>query len=640
MRVPFSVLAAIVTVALTPGSALADRVVLSSGHVDAVTPVLEHGGLMLRVGDETAGGPVRLRDPEDVVLHAKPQSRTTVPGGLPSSYAFLGTPGSDVWILPQVNDPALLWAGWSSEAIPAGTFKDEALRWRLNRVEGPGPVQLYEHGALGEPRVFFDSADGLPDTDRRAVGAHAHMNWVFHAPGMYTLNFDVTGERLDGTEASGYANYRVFVGEPADLPPDSVYVSGLEERYDVGAVATLRAEQSPGSRFTDVRWLRRCADEEAPREVSAGATYAFTVTRADDACRVWFSLRDDAGRELLRSDEALISVRSGRWGPRAIMSQGHADVLEVAYAAGALTVAVKDDSGEAPVIRRPQDVLLHAKPQSRFTLTADLPPEFGFLGKPGDTVYLLPEVQDPALLWPGWDTEGVAPGLFAGDELTWRLLSAEGPGAVQLFGSDAVGLPRVLFNTADGLPDRSSMPAGTHVHANWAFSRPGLYKLRFALSGTLAAGGPAVETGPVEYWFFAGHLADLPEYPTPEPEATPTATADPVVSPPAVSSPASTPVPRPSAPAPRPTLRLTSATLRGRTLTLATRLSVRSRVSVTVRRGPRLVARAKTRTVPASTRTLRVGLDRRLRPGRYRVQVTATAGGERQSRTITLRVRA
>jgi putative ABC transporter-associated repeat protein len=647
MRIIAGTLVAAAALALTTGTASAQRLVLSTGHIDAVAPVIDNGGLRLRVKDGTAGGPAVMRDPDAVLLHTKPDAHMSVPDGLPASFAFLGAPGSDVWLLPQIQDQDLLWAGWSSEEVPPGTFKDESLKWTLNSVQGPGPVQLFDNGPFGDPRVFFDSADGLPDTETRGVGVHAHFNWVFHRPGLYTLNFSVVGERLDGSETSAYANYQVFVGALADLPPENLYFQGLEESYDVGATATLVAKQSPVSRFSDYRWLRQCAGEDEPRQVATGATYSFTVTRADDTCRVTLSLRDDAGQELLRSYEGQVSVRSGSWGPRLILSRGHTDILEVALAGNALKVLLKDDSGDAPVLRNPQDVLLHAKPQAKFLVTDELPPEFGFLGDAGDEIYLLPEVQDPALLWPGWDTAGVPPGTVADDELTWRLLSVEGPGTLQLFTSDVFGLPRIIFNSDDGLPDTSSMRAGTHVHANWAFSRPGLYKLRFDLAGKLAADGQAIQSGPVEYYFYAGDLAALPEYPRDDPgprgdpgETEPAPTPDPpVVTPPAVTPPAAIPAPTLAKPAERPTLRLTSARLRGRTLRLGIRLTTLSRLTVTVRRGSHLVARARARTVSASKRSLRVALNRRLAAGRYRVQVRAQANGHSAARTITLRVR-
>jgi hypothetical protein len=151
----------------------------------------------------------------------------------------------------------------------------------------------------------------------------------------------------------------------------------------------------------------------------------------------------------------------------------------------------------------------------------------------------------------------------------------------------------------------------------------------------------------VEYWFYVGDLVDLPDYPSedpePDPDVEPTPTPTPdggtVLTPPAVVPPAPTPTPTPARPAVRPTLRLTSAKLRGRTLTLGTRLTTRSRVTVTVRRGSKTVARAKARTVTASRRTLRVALNRRLAAGRYRIRVRVDANGRSVTRTITLQVR-
>ena len=173
MRLYSILLATVVLVALSPGTASADRVTLSSGHVDAIAPILENGALALRVEDETAGGPAVMRDPDDVLLHVKPEARMPVPAGLPPSFAFLGAPGSDVWILPQVQDPALLWAGWSSEGIAAGAFREEGLTWTLNRVEAPGPVQPFENGPLGDVAWALFHVRVRRARRRRATGARS-----------------------------------------------------------------------------------------------------------------------------------------------------------------------------------------------------------------------------------------------------------------------------------------------------------------------------------------------------------------------------------------------------------------------------------------------------------------------------------
>ena len=632
----------LVVLAAVPTTARAERKVLSAGHVDAVAPTLaEDGSLSLEVKDGTGGGAPVLRHPDDVLFQVKPQARTKVPEGLPPAFAFLGAPGSDIWLLPQVQDSGLLWAGWSSETIPPGLLKGDTLTWQLSSVEGPGAVQLFDNGPFGEPRVFFDSADGLPDSETRPAGSHAHFNWVFHAPGLYKLRFNVEAETIAGSSRSLFAEYRFFVGDIADVPPETLYVGGLEREYDPGTTVRLAAKQLPASRFTDVRWMRRCPGDAEPVQVATGDEYAFTAARAHDGCRISIVLYDDGAHELIRSQEVLLSIASGTWGPRKILSRGHTDVLNVSLDAGRLRVGLKDDTGEPTVLRQPQDVLLHAKPQSALTLPADIPPEFAFLGHAGDTVWMLPEVQQDDILWPGWESYGVPPGAVAGDRMDWRLVSVEGPGAVQLFTSDVFGLPQMIFNSADGLPDSSTMPAATHAHATWAFARKGLYKLRFELTAKLAESGAPVASGPVEYWFYVGDLADLPDYPSEEGTADdppPPGGGDTPVTPGSAPPPPPGDKAAPLTASSRPTLRLSSATVRGRRLTLRLHLATRSRVAVVVRSNGRTVAKAKTRTVAASSRSIRVQLDRRLERGRYEVRVTATAGGRSIRRTIAVRV--
>jgi surface-anchored protein len=51
-----------------------------------------------------------------------------------------------------------------------------------------------------------------------------------------------------------------------------------------------------------------------------------------------------------------------------------------------------------------------------------------------------------------------------------------GPGEVALYIEDFLGLPSdILFDTDDGVANTFTLPAGVHVHANWAFSEPGDY---------------------------------------------------------------------------------------------------------------------------------------------------------------------
>jgi len=172
-----------------------------------------------------------------------------------------------------------------------------------------------------------------------------------------------------------------------------------------------------------------------------------------------------------------------------VLSQGHVDVIGVAFEDGVFDVHVHDE--EADIEYAPHEVQLVAKPGSRTTVPAD--PAYGFLGDPGDPVWILPELQDPNLLWPGIAAEEVESGVFVGDQLRVSLLGAIGPGDVSIFTVGVSG-PTVLADTGNGTPDTINLTAGDHVHANWAFEAAGSYLLAVRVSGTLAATNQVVRS--------------------------------------------------------------------------------------------------------------------------------------------------
>lgn len=298
-----------------------------------------------------------------------------------------------------------------------------------------------------------------------------------------------------------------------------------------------------------------------------------------------------------------------------VLADGHVD-----YGArlidGRLQSQVKDSTAGAVVWREPADVTFHVRPEARTTLPAD--ERLAFLGRPGDPVWILPQTQRAGLLWPGWNTEEIRAGEVAGP-VTWRLVGVEGPGAAAIYTIDAFGRPAVLFNSGDGLPDARDVPLGTHAHGNWAFTRPGTYRLTFEMTARLASGATTTDVEPL-----AVTVADRAPGTVPPPGGSPPGggSTEPGTKPDAV----------------RPTLRVSRARLRGRSLTLRLGLSERSRVTVAVRRRGRTAARAKARSVAAGTRTLRVRLDRRLAPGRYSVRVRADARSVRLAEAVILRV--
>jgi surface-anchored protein len=191
------------------------KYVFSVGHADVfeVTVVPAGSGQALEVQIKDSSGPsVLWRDPAQTILQAKPASQTTVPNPA-GSFAFLGTPGAPIWLLPQIQDPNLLWPGISTERIGTGVLQGNNLNWVIDSVSGPGRFVVYQTDAFGTPQVWFTSNAALPQTKTVGVNVHAHFNWAFGATGTYTVVMRATATLANGTPVtSGPVPYTFRVG--------------------------------------------------------------------------------------------------------------------------------------------------------------------------------------------------------------------------------------------------------------------------------------------------------------------------------------------------------------------------------------------------------------------------------------------
>jgi surface-anchored protein len=185
--------------------------------------------------------------------------------------------------------------------------------------------------------------------------------------------------------------------------------------------------------------------------------------------------------------------------PLVVLDKGHVDVVDVAYEEGGLHLHIHDETVEPGEERDPADVLLRVLAPAKTTIPAD--PAFSFLGRSGDPVWILPQVENPDLLFAGLSTEELEAGVFAGDQVTLKLCAVYGPGKVSVFTTDAFGSPAVVFNSRDGLPDTGALPVAGHQHANWSFTAAGTYRFVFSATGKLAATGAVVSSAPVTVTF-------------------------------------------------------------------------------------------------------------------------------------------
>jgi putative ABC transporter-associated repeat protein len=165
------------------------------------------------------------------------------------------------------------------------------------------------------------------------------------------------------------------------------------------------------------------------------------------------------------------------------LADGHVDVGSARMIDGHLRFLVKDGTRGTVVWRDPASVVTRVVDRARVTLPAGM----SAIGAKGQVVWMIPQVQQPGVIWAGWNTEEITTRQIRGG-VTWQLDQVSGPGRVVVFQTGSFGDEHILFNSAQKLPQRVVIPPGTHAHGNWAFTKPGTYRLRCTMRVTTSRG--------------------------------------------------------------------------------------------------------------------------------------------------------
>lgn len=199
---------------------------LTEGHTDVGIDYDAGANLWdLHIHDEVHG--VEYSPPSDALLFVKNSAHGTVPTGIP--WTFLGTAGSDVWTLPKVQDPDLLFLGFGAEEIDTGIFQDDQFTMSLRAVSGPGTFVVYDTDSFGNPELLMSSRDGIDGSDAVLVpaGEHRHVNWAFSAPGDYVVTFDASGIRQADSQFTDSGPVEYFFRVQAVPEPGAAAIFGL-----------------------------------------------------------------------------------------------------------------------------------------------------------------------------------------------------------------------------------------------------------------------------------------------------------------------------------------------------------------------------------------------------------------------------
>jgi putative ABC transporter-associated repeat protein len=200
-------LALLLPVAIVPAPPT-EQVVIAEGHVD-LGPRFVDGKWTIQLRDDT-GDPVVWRPLENVVVQANDAAVVPVPSD--PSYAFLGTPGAKVWVIPQVQQAGVVWPGWNTQDPEVATRVDREVTWKLNGVDGPGAFTLFLSSDFGKPAPVFDSRKPYPQETGVDVNTHVHGNWTFATPGTYLLDITMTAKLTDGTTVTDTRPLRLHAG--------------------------------------------------------------------------------------------------------------------------------------------------------------------------------------------------------------------------------------------------------------------------------------------------------------------------------------------------------------------------------------------------------------------------------------------
>ncbi|MFF9853053.1 TIGR03773 family transporter-associated surface protein [Streptomyces litmocidini] len=352
------------------------------------------------------------------------------------AHAFLGEAGARVWDIEE----------------PAGTAG-----LTLTGVEGPGALVIHRAGEEAAPELLAHSGDpyGLPEDGhpvppRTADTATPPAHWAFTAPGTYRLTLASAPAETDPARPT--TTWTVRVGDDALALPPSASPTGsgtAPARPGTGTPVPPPGRRAPA-----------LAAPPAQRPVGTVAAY-------------------EAPAETKPAAE------------RAVLQEGHVDIA-ARVVDGKLQIQVKDGTVAGRTTwREPSSVVLQVRSAAKKRIPAGN--AFSFLGRAGAPVWLLDQVQQEGLLWPGWSTDNVAAGALEGG-VKFALTKAEGPGGFALYTYDGLSGANVLFNSKDGAPDAIDVPAGTHAHGGWAFSAEGVHRLTLSMTGTLANGSATTDT--------------------------------------------------------------------------------------------------------------------------------------------------
>ncbi|KXA18817.1 choice-of-anchor M domain-containing protein [Gardnerella vaginalis] len=486
-------------------SAITQKCRVYEGHTDAfATYISKSGKLVLDTrGDNFPGNAdngVRYNSSRLIFVLGENTKQSS------EGLKFLPENGANVpvWGLSQNQEPNKLWPGFATETLGEKSGIT-AVRFAIKEASMPkgGAVYAYQEDAHSE----ITPAIGTPNTQfphKMYVGAKAHMhvNWVFTKAGKYVLSMEAAARTKEGTIYKAEQKY-TFEVDMSNSNADSngsskdssqIATANKDELDDYRGFVELKKQQTEGE---DSDAEESEDSEESEDEDDEDSSTSIVINGNNNRVYVtpWPGAKPKDGLANHGSDESDDSGESGEsgengteggaenaksgskgknkkqktvkkclkfkdlQGDKLVIKHGHVDLATYSTGNG-IGFAVQEDVTGSHVKRDPSKVVFYA----------------GKSAKDGN-VWRLPQTQKGSVPWVGWSNQNLSP--HKPSKIS--LKSVKGPGSVRIWLQGGLGVKAKTLMSSGG-NSTYTIPANTHMHLNWDFSKSGYYTIRLAVS--------------------------------------------------------------------------------------------------------------------------------------------------------------
>ena len=184
------------------GAILDTPVTINNGHVDLRAMEVD-GKFSVALGDDSRQHAKEsvLRTINSTTLEVTKLAKVKREGNVlaDESYDVLGPKGSELYVLPQGQQPGRVWPGFSSEALDRVKYPEGATM-TLTPVSAPEGGKWFAYtenlGAIDRMYASSEKASDVP----LPPGTHMHTAWAFTKPGTYTIDVTARAKQSSGGE--------------------------------------------------------------------------------------------------------------------------------------------------------------------------------------------------------------------------------------------------------------------------------------------------------------------------------------------------------------------------------------------------------------------------------------------------------